>query len=141
MAGWDIFYLPINFTFLSVHFFHLVLIILRIILVPPILSCHVVHYLWRRNKGRSLVLTKNCFALPWIKSSWLFCQNYAVTRVVTVVWTVIFCAGDGGSQFDKVLTRDAPNVCYFLHPLREGNTRETYIRLLFMSSIRFSTSN
>lgn len=39
---------------------------------------------------------------------------------------IIFSAGDGG-QFDKVLTRDAPNVCCFSDPLTEGCAPETYM--------------
>lgn len=37
-----------------------------------------------------------------------------------------FSAGDS-SQFDEVLTRDATNSCWFLYPLREGCTLDTYI--------------
>lgn len=39
---------------------------------------------------------------------------------------IIFRAGD---EFDKMLTRDAPNVCCFLNPLNEGYAQESYIRI------------
>lgn len=120
-------------TLLRIHFFNVVLIILRIVLVLSGLASHVVHYRWR-SRGHSSLFAGYVFALFRVECRLFVGRDYTVTSVITVV-RVRFRSGHRSSQFDKVLTRDAPNVCYFLHPLREGIARETYIGLC----IRFGT--
>lgn len=115
-------------TILSIHLFNVVLIVLRIILVPAIVSGYVVHYWGSRFKGCSFVFARCTFTLSRIECRLFVSRDYAITSIIAII-RIRFRPGDRSSQFDKVLTRDAPNVCYFLHPLREGTARETYIRL------------
>jgi len=118
-------------TLLRIHFFNVVLIILRIVLVLSELASHVVHYRWR-SRGHSPLFAGYVFAFFRVECRLFVGRDYTVGSVITVV-RVRLRSGHRSSQFDKVLTRDAPNVCNFLHPLREGIARETYIGL----SIRF----
>lgn len=114
-------------TFLGLHFFDLVHLVLGVVVVPPVLPRDVVHIEgWRFSCPRPVFCRKpeHTFVLSGIHQKVFVRRDATITTVIIV--GIIFSAGDG-SQFDEVLTRDATNSCCFLYPLSEGCTQDTYI--------------
>lgn len=116
------------FTFVGFHLFYIVEI-LQIGFASPVSCRRVVHSEWWRLRSPRFVFnagTENTFALFRVYSEF-FIRRHTMVHGILGVLRIIFSAGDG-SQFDKMLTRDAPNVCSVLNPRSEGCAQETYIR-------------
>lgn len=99
-----------NVTFLRFHVFNIIYINLGSF-------CGTVHSEGRRFRSPKLIFPAGSYAFVLFRvGSTIFPVYYKILHVTIYIIRIIFGAGVG-SQFDKMLTRDAPNVCCFLNPL------------------------
>lgn len=113
-------------TVLGVHLFYFT--DRRIEFISYVYASHVVHIVsavGRRHRGPWSLFANRSF-VPFRTQKCRLLVGIQRIHNSNRMMRVVFGAGRGG-QFDKMLTRDAPNVCRFLNPLNEGYLQEPYI--------------